>query len=210
MTAIVHYVLPGHEVGRAAPRVGERIGEFLERVGWARRAKVDGRLRWLFRLPTVCVVNGEYLLQRYWRRRHIKPSDCIAFVSRPLGGRGVNGKQIAGLVIGGSLLINALVMPRAGGQAQQENLPQLYSLTAAGNLGRPMETIPVSYGRLKKFCDFASAPWSEFVGDDAYLHVLLCEGLGKYNHERIYLDDTVLWDEVTGFAAGFDARPAFQ
>ena len=42
------------------------------------------------------------------------------------------------------------MMPKAGGQAQQENLPQLYSLTAAGNLARPMETIPVSYGRLKR------------------------------------------------------------
>jgi len=39
--------------------------------------------------------------------------------------------------------------------------------------------------------------------------VLLCEGLGKYHHERIYLDDTVLWDSVTGFAAGFDAEVAF-
>jgi hypothetical protein len=244
MTAIVHYVLPGHELGRAESRVGERIGEFLERVGWARRVKIEGRWRWMFRLPTVCVVHGQYLLQRHWKRRRIKPGDCIAFVSRPLGDRDVRGKQIAGLValialsafalwagpalagflslpafagnlftagmvIGGSLLINALVTPRAGGQAQQETVPQLYSLSAAGNMARPMETIPVSYGRLKKFCDYASAPWSELVGDDAYFHVLLCEGLGKYHHERIYLDDTVLWDAVTGFAAGFDAQVAF-
>ena len=149
MTVIVHYVLPGHELGRAEACVGEHIGEFLERVGWAWHSKVDGRRRWLFRLPTVCVVNGQYLLQRHWRRRRIKASDCIAFASRPLGDRNVHGKQIAGLValialsafsiwagpalagflslpafagnlftaglvIGGSLLINALVMPKAG------------------------------------------------------------------------------------------------
>src|SRR4029453_1983485 len=84
---IRHLVMPAHEIARAELREGERIGEFLERAGWARRIKFgDGKWRWTWKLPTVCIVNGVFLLQRAWKRRRIKDSDSIVFLSRPLGG----------------------------------------------------------------------------------------------------------------------------
>jgi hypothetical protein len=244
---IRHLVMPAHEIARAELREGERIGEFLERAGWSRRIKFgDGKWRWTWKLPTVCIVNGVFLLQRAWKRRRIKDSDSIVFLSRPLGGgNGSSGKQVLGLValiaasalalwagaalfgagtlaaglftagatIGASLLINALVAPKAGGQADagtaQDTAPQAFALSAAGNNPRPLQTIPISYGRLRKYCDFATIPWSEFVGDEQYLNVLLCEGSGKYQHEQVLIDDTVMWDSGTGVNPDFDAQVAF-
>ena len=192
-------------------------------------------------------MNGEFVLQREWKRRRIKATDKVVFVSRPLGGGGSSGKQVlgivaliaasalalwagpaiagalfggsalagglitAGITVGASLLINALVAPKAGGQADstQDSAPQAFSLSAAGNSARALQTIPVSYGRLRKYCDFATLPWSDFVGDDQYLNVLLCEGSGRYDHEQILIDDTILWDSVNGVNPDFDAQIAF-
>ena len=192
------------------------------------------------------MINGAFVLQRQWKRRRIKASDDVVFLSRPLGGGDSGtGKQVLGLValiaasalalwvpgaiglagtlagglvtagitVGASLLINALVAPKAGGQADagapQDSAPQAFSLSAAGNSPRPLQTIPVSYGRLRKYCDFATLPWSEFVGDDQYLNVLLCEGSGRYQHEQVLIDDTILWDSVNGVNGAFDAQVAF-
>ena len=119
----------------------------------------------------------------------------------------------AGITVGASLLINALVAPKAGGQADagtpQDSAPQAFSLSAAGNSARALQTIPVSYGRLRKYCDFATLPWSEFVGDEQYLNVLLCEGGGKYQHEQVLIDDTILWTSAGGFNPDFDCVVAF-
>jgi hypothetical protein len=247
---VLHYCLPGHELARAVPIVGERIGEFLARSGWATRRKIKGRWRYCFRLPTVCLINGEYVLQRQWRRRRITSSDHVAFLSRPLGGSGGSGntKAVLGIValiavaafawwagpliagalgfgatglgagfftnaiiLGGSLLINALVTPKAGGANEDSaEVPQVYSLTAGGNVARVLETIPCRYGRLKRFADFATAPWSEYYGDEQYLHILLSEGVGKFQRHKIYIDDSELWDSTAGINPAFDAQIEFK
>lgn len=249
---IRHYVLPGHEVKREQPLPGERIGDFLKRTGWSRREIVNGKMRWTFRLPTVCVLNGEPLLQREWKRRRIGEADVVAFMSRPLGGSSSNStKAVLGIVgvialaafapwaggliatglgfasggmasaiaagaitIGGTLLLNTLLAPKAGGQNAQDatssQVDQLYSVSVSGNLARLMQPIAVQYGRVKKLPDFAATTWSEFIGNDQYLNILLARGLGKYHPHQILLDDTVLWDENTGYGEGFtDIEHAF-
>jgi hypothetical protein len=117
--AVRHLMMPGHEVARAAPLSGERIGAFLERTGWSKRVKLaDGKWRWTWRLPTVCMINGTFVLQRQWKRRRIQASDHVVFLSRPLGGEGGSGKQVLGLValIAASAL--ALWVPGAIGLAR--------------------------------------------------------------------------------------------
>ena len=63
------------------------------------------------------MINGRLVLQRQWKRRRIKPSDHVVFLSRPLGGEGGAGKQVLGLValIAASAL--ALWVPGAIGLA---------------------------------------------------------------------------------------------
>lgn len=92
-----HIVLPFVITATVPTEPGERIVDFIARSGWA---TLVGR-KWSFRLPTICVVNGEPVLQRNWRRRRIRPGDVVEFWSRPWGGgggSGATGKAVLGIV----------------------------------------------------------------------------------------------------------------
>jgi hypothetical protein len=242
--------MPGLEVARELPRARETVESFLRRTGWAVR---DSRYGWQFRkgLPTICEINGEAVLRRDWRRRRIRATDELRFVSHPLGGNGNGGaKQIVGLValiavaafatfvtgggaaallgtafgagtlgaaalgaaigIGGALLINALTAPKAGAtNSPSATQDQIYSVAAQGNTAKLGQPLPVWYGRLKRFPDFAATPWGEFVANDQYVNVLLSTTMGSLEYEALYVDDTLLWHAGAGIEPGFDAQLAF-
>lgn len=227
---IAHMVLPGYEQRKADVLLGETVQNFLERQEWS------------FKIPTICVFNGQPLMRSEWSKTIVLETDHVAFLSKPHGGGG-NGKlgQIlgivaiialtaiapwasgvigsalgitstvglgliqAGLVIGGSLLISTLITPKAGGNTADSNanIGQLYSLAAGGNTAKPLQPINVQYGRLKIQPDYASIPYSDYIGDDQYLNLLLTQGLGKYEVEQILIDDTILWDADTGLSSAF-------
>lgn len=226
---IAHVVLPGHVLKREHAISGETVEHFLERSGWH------------FKIPTICVLNGEPLLRTKWNSTIILPTDHVGFISKPHGGGG-NGKlgQIlgivaiialtaiapwaagaigsalgitssigigliqAGLVIGGSLLISSFIKPQAGNQnLADSSVGQLYSLSVGGNTAKPLQAINVQYGRLKILPDYASTPYSDYIGNDQYLNVILCQGLGKYDVEQILIDDTILWTKEDGLSDSF-------
>jgi len=111
----------------------------------------------------------------------------------------------AGIIIGGNLLINALLPPSVpGGQAQETfNSSPTYSLTAQGNQARLLQPIPRLYGRHILFPDFASQPYSSYEGNDQFLYQLFSLGVGEYNVEEIRIEDTKMWDQVNGFSDSF-------
>ncbi|SHJ69729.1 protein of unknown function [Bradyrhizobium lablabi] len=117
----------------------------------------------------------------------------------------------AAIGIGGSLLINALVGPKAGAtNAPNATQDQIYSVAAQGNTAKLGQPLPVWYGRLKTFPDFAATPWGEFVGNNQYLNVLLSVGMGSFSYENLYIDNTILWDPINGVSASFPgAQVAF-
>jgi len=242
LNAVEHIILPCFVAKTLDPLPGDTIGTFITRNRLATRVKIGRCKKWSFQLPTVCVINGQPVLQRHWQRRRIKPGDEVRFCSRPWG-KSASGKQIAGLValialavlapyagaaiatavglggaavlgisaasiisgiilLGGALLIGALTKPKVAGQGDKGD--QLFSVAASGNSAQLMQPIPVQYGRIKSFPDFAINPWSEFIGNDQYLNVLLSIGLGKYSIETLYLDDTILWTTVDGVSDQFE------
>lgn len=126
---------------------------------------------------------------------------------------GTFGAAALGAVVGvaGSLLINALVMPKAGAtNTPDATQDQIYSVQAQGNAAKLGQPLPVWYGRLKAYPDFAATPWGEFVGNDQYLNVLLAPTMGSMAYEALYLDDTVFWTPGGGISASFPgAQVAF-
>lgn len=234
-----HLLAPGATLAEANSVEGETIAAFLERSGWE------------FKLPTICVLNGEPVLRAQWASTTLCSGDLVVFLSRPFGGNSGGGNkmtQVLGIValialtalaawagpliagsvlglsgtaltvggglitaaigLGGSLLISTLMKVSAGGQndnpeADGSNVPQLYSLTVASNSGRPFEPIPVQYGRIKTLPDYAATPWGEYIGDDQFANILLVQGMGHYQAEEIFIDDTVLWDSTNGLAETF-------
>ncbi len=93
-----------------------------------------------------------------------------------------------GITLAGQALIGALLpMP------QPFNAPQAsptYSLQAQGNVARLEQPIPVQYGRIKAYPDFAEQPYTEYAGNEQYLNHLLCLGVGEFDLESILIEDT--------------------
>lgn len=101
-----------------------------------------------------------------------------------------------GIVLAGSALINAVV-PMA---KVQTNTPSpTYTLTAQGNQARVEQVIPVQYGRMLSYPDFAAQPYWEYGGQEQYLYHLLCLGCGEYAVEDIRIEDTSIsaFEEIT-------------
>lgn len=100
----------------------------------------------------------------------------------------------AGIGLLGSMLVNAIIPP------PKPPTPQVaaslaapsptYSLNAQGNLARLEEPVPVQYGRMIAYPDFAAQPYTEYAGNEQYLYQLLCIGLGEYSLEAIRIEDT--------------------
>ena len=65
-----------------------------------------------------------------------------------------------------------------------------YNLQAQGNMARLDAAIPVQYGKLMAYPDFAAQPYAEYAGNEQYLYQLLCLGKGTFEVEAIRIDDT--------------------
>ncbi len=117
--SILHVVMPGVEVAREMPLPRETVTAFLRRSGWATR---DRKYGWQFKkgLPTILEINGEAVLRRDWRRRRIRASDVVRFVSYPLGGNS-GAKQVIGLVA--LVAVAAFAGPLGGAAASALSLP---------------------------------------------------------------------------------------
>jgi hypothetical protein len=110
----------------------------------------------------------------------------------------------AGIAVAGSLLVSTLLRPKTADQAEGKPVDQIYTVAASGNLARPLQPIKPSYGRIKTFPDYCATPWSEFEGNDQYLNLLLCTGLGEYAYEELLIDDTPFWTAEDGLLDSFD------
>ena len=232
MTALaVHMVLPGHKVAEAQFRARETVAGFLRRIGWSFAlfptiCVVDGKpvLRRDWRKRRVKACESVVFLSRprgggggssstksvvglvgLIALAALAPwAGGLAATALGFGATGVvAGALAAGFVAGGSFLLSTFLTP-AQAQAETGTAAALYSFNAQSNSARPLEPVPVKYGRTKAIPDYAAVPWSEFIGDDQYLNLLLVNGCGRYFHEQILIEDTVLWDRDTGLAEGFE------
>ncbi|MFZ5917045.1 MAG: host specificity factor TipJ family phage tail protein [Chloroflexota bacterium] len=102
----------------------------------------------------------------------------------------------AGSTLIGTALVNALIpppRPPSTHQAQALAAPSpTYNLQAQGNMARLDQAIPVQYGRMLAYPDFAAQPYAEYAGNEQYLYQLLCLGQGEYDIEAIRIEDTAI------------------
>lgn len=83
----------------------------------------------------------------------------------------------AGVMISGSLLVNALFptkMPKIDANMRDlESASPTYSLSASQNQARLYQMIPEVFGTMDVVPDLGAQPWVEFSGNEQYLHMLL-------------------------------------
>lgn len=116
----------------------------------------------------------------------------------------VAGAQMAiGMV--GMALVNAMLPPPSaslgagGGYGDTKSASPTYNLSAQGNTARLGGAIPIQYGRLNVYPDFAAAPYVEYEGNEQYLYQLLSIGVGEYEIEQIRIEDSDIasFEEIT-------------
>ncbi|MDO9524978.1 MAG: host specificity factor TipJ family phage tail protein [Gemmobacter sp.] len=177
-----------------APVIAVLNGRPLLRAGWRRRLRDGDRLA-LVVLPRGGGQGGSNPL------RLILSLAVMAFAGWAAGallGASANtvlfgtmtyGKAATlGFTMAGMALVNALLpIPKPG---QLPTPSPTYSLQAQGNSARIEQPIPVQYGRVLSWPDFAAQPYAEFANDDQYLYQLLCLGTGAYDIEQILIEDT--------------------
>lgn len=224
---VQHLILPGYEKDRCFAMPGETIANVLQRHEWDFNLPticvMNGQpvLRAEWNETIILPSDKIEFLSKPWggggsggtgkTTQIIGIVAMIALAAIAPWAAGVVGTAlgfgaagIAGLTavigIGGALLLSTFLKPKSGGNTDSNNQEsQLYSLSAAGNTARPFQTINISYGRMKIMGDYASSPYSEFVGDDQYLNVPLVIGAGRYFVEEVLMDDTSLWTYAGGY-----------
>lgn len=96
-----------------------------------------------------------------------------------------------GIMMAGSLLINALVPPtRPPTALNATQASPTYTIGAQGNQARLQNVIPVLYGRYRVYPDFASQPYIENNGNEQYLFQLFCISQGDISVEKVLIEDT--------------------
>lgn len=103
----------------------------------------------------------------------------------------------------GTALVNAVIPAQTvsslGSFKSSTEASPTYSISAQGNSARIGEAIPVQYGTVLCYPDFAAAPYVEYSGNEQYLYELFCIGLGEYSISKIRIEDTDItnFEEVT-------------
>ena len=111
----------------------------------------------------------------------------------------------AGISMLGNVLINALIPPPQPPKAQQQAsmaaASPTYTIGAQGNQGRLGQAIPVLYGKMKIYPDFAAQPYAEFENNEQYLYQIFCVTQGKatINGADIHIEDS----PISSFGADF-------
>ena len=103
---------------------------------------------------------------------------------------GITAAVGVGLMVGGSMLINALLpAEKAGGALSSSGAAEFatYQFTASSqqNLSRLGAPIPVLYGRHRIVPDLAATPWWEWIDGVQYLHQALVLTQGYCEVERV-------------------------
>ncbi len=158
--------------------------------GWQRRRLADGDRVVFATLPRGGGGGGgSNPLRLFLQIALIAVAGPLALGGTLAGAFGITlGQAQAGILLVGSALINAALPVPQPGQGPQAS--PTYSLQAQGNAARVGAPIPVQYGRVLAYPDFAATPYAEYAGEDQYLYQLLCLGAGEYEVEEVRIEDT--------------------
>lgn len=100
----------------------------------------------------------------------------------------------AGIQFIGSMLINALIpppqLPKNRQQASLVVASPTYDVSAQGNQARIGQAIPVLYGRMRVFPDFAAQPYVEYENNEQYLYQLFVITQGRASVVDISIEDS--------------------
>jgi hypothetical protein len=148
-----------------------------------------------FEQPTICQLNGQAILRKFWDTRKLEEDDVLAFVTLP---QGIETLIIAIVAVVVAVVAVTLMPDPKIPQDQTVSPDSVYTLRGQTNRFRPNEPIEVVYGKCRIWPTFITRPYSEYRGNDQYQYSLFCLGQGRVEIDDMRLDDTPVedFDEV--------------
>ncbi|WP_027517889.1 host specificity factor TipJ family phage tail protein [Bradyrhizobium sp. WSM1417] len=112
----------------------------------------------------------------------------------PLGlSLGVATALVAGgIMLAGTLALNALFPVRPPQLGDNTASASLNSIQGAQNQAAPFGAVPVVLGRHRQSPFYAAKPYTEIVGEDQYLRLLFCPGYGPLAIDDLQIGETLL------------------
>jgi hypothetical protein len=112
----------------------------------------------------------------------------------------------AGITLVGGLIINMIIPaappPKPGDAAE---VSPTYNTSAQGTRARLFQPVPVQYGRIKMTPDWASDPFQTYSDNQQVIYQLLCVGVGRYHHEKVFVGETEIWNDVSGYTGNLSS-----
>lgn len=113
-------------------------------------------------------------------------------------GAGYGAAAQAGVMVAGMAIISLVTpTPSLGMNMGKSETSPTYSISAQGNTARLGQAMPVSYGTVNQFPDYAAAPYTEINGNEQYLYQLFYLTQGFTQIEQVYIENTPV-EQFTG------------
>ncbi len=95
--------------------------------------------------------------------------------------------------VAATAIINALIPIQQPTLGTTQSPGSVYNVSTAANQARLSQPIPVIYGRMLTFPDYAGQPYSEYdSANNQFFYAVYCVSQGKVVPERLQIDDTPL------------------
>lgn len=153
-------------------------------------------------------VNGNNIESEYWETTEVSADDLVLIYRMPRGGDGKDVLRFlaaivvivfaywaapylggflgmseafwaSALMFVGFVAVGLLLPPELPNQDNGQR-KRLNSLTGTRNQFAPFAPLPNPYGKHRLFPPIAAIPWTEVIGEDQYLNMIYCIGLGDY------------------------------
>lgn len=141
-----------------------------------------------FSTPTICQVNGSYVLREYWSVTQLNEGDTVTF-SALVQDAVTAFYVIVAIIAVGSAVYAYSNMPKP----TETNIPgaaPTYSLQGHRNQNKLAQPIEVCYGRNFIYGSFAARSYNVYKANDQYLFSLLCLGQGEFDVHGVFIEDT--------------------
>lgn len=141
-----------------------------------------------FARPTICLHNGRPLLRNQWGRVQVHSGDVVSFATLPEGG--LEALIFITIAVAVASIAIALTIPKPPTPGNTAEPDPVYFLQGQRNQVRLNSPVEVPYGRVRLWPSYAARAWNRYEGNQQYQFQLFCLGVGEYNVEDIYIEDT--------------------
>jgi hypothetical protein len=152
-------------------------------------AWVDANEPALGALQRCVFVNGQACEDRTYRT-HAHDEVLVTFAP------GITGAMVTQAIVSAIVaaaigyIVSRIFAPSRPKAADTPQASQVYGIAPPKNAARLGQPIPVIYGNVIALPDFAAQPYTFYLGNEAYLHAILCLGLGEFDVVEMMLGQT--------------------